>query len=91
MATEKKAQVLQLDPPHELIFKGRASGLYGCLTDDPCVGGFNEIGFRRDVRIKMLYLLRVENMYMYIQVLFAALVLEVLARFSLVIGKCVTY
>lgn len=52
MATEKKAQVLQLDPPHELIFKGRASGLYGCLTDDPCVGGFNEIGFRRDVRIK---------------------------------------
>lgn len=49
MATEKKAQVLQLDPPHELIFKGRASGLYGGLKDDLCIGGINEVGFRRDV------------------------------------------
>lgn len=32
MSTEKKAQVLQLEPPQELIFKGGASDLIVCWT-----------------------------------------------------------
>lgn len=60
MATEKKAQVLQLDPPHELIFKGKPSSLH---EEASVFGAIDDVGFPRDTCI-ILCKLHVKCMYM---------------------------
>lgn len=69
MATEKKAQVLQLDPPHELIFKGKPSSLH---EEARVFGAIDDVGFPRDTCI-ILCKLHVKCMYMYMGVNYVVL------------------